>query len=360
MKVKELLEAKNNVIADMKALTNCEDNFDLAKFEAKEQELKDIQDKIESLDKINKLTVDNSTEKVEKVGKETMEFKNAILEGKEMKVEIKNAMTTTNVKMEKVSNGQHVAEKAQENPILGHIRQIPVNGTSIVPVQKGKLGKLVKADELAEIGKKDVLFEKVDLRPEKYASIIAVSEELMNSEAYDVEAVITEECRQAINDTLAELVITGDDTAFGLEKATKEMGAKEVTRKAPSALTLDDINALYFALDSKFRKEAVWVVNDADLRLLMTLTDNQGRPIVQSDLTKEFAFTIYGRPVVESEDATKMYFADLAQGMVVASGATAEIRKSTESMFEVAGIAFRVTSYADVKPAITKAIAFMA
>lgn len=360
MKVKELLEAKNNAIAEMKALTNCEANFNLAKFEAKEQELKDIQDKIESLDKINKLTVDNSTEKVEKVGKKTMEFKNAILEGKEMKVEIKNAMTTTNVKMEKVSNGQHVAEKAQENPILGHIRQIPVNGTSIVPVQKGKLGKLVKADELAEIGKKDVLFEKVDLRPEKYASIIAVSEELMNSEAYDVESVITEECRQAINDTLAELVITGDDTAFGLEKATKEMGAKEVTRKAPSALTLDDINALYFALDSKFRKEAVWVVNDADLRLLMTLTDNQGRPIVQSDLTKEFAFTIYGRPVVESEDATKMYFADLAQGMVVASGATAEIRKSTESMFEVAGIAFRVTSYADVKPAITKAIAFMA
>lgn len=360
MKLKELLEAKNLVIADMKALTEIEDNFDLAKFEAKEQELKEIQDKIESLDKVNKLTVDNSTEKIEKVGKEDMEFKNAILEGKEMKVEIKNAMTTTNVKMEKVANGQHVAEIAQENPILGHIRQIPVNGTSIVPVQKGKLGKLVKAGELASIAKKDVLFEKVDLRPEKYSTIIAVSEELMNSEAYDVEAVITEECRQAINDTIAELVVTGNDTAFGLEKATSELGAKEVTRKVPSALSLEDVNALYFALESKFRKNAVWVVNDTDLRLLMTLTDAQGRPIVQPDLTKEFAFTIYGRPVVESADATKMYFADLGQGMVVATGATAEIKKSTESMFDTAGIAFRVTSYADVKQAITKAIAFMA
>lgn len=354
MNLKELIEVKNSVVTEMKNLVDKKENFNLETFNKKEEELKEIENKINSLKKIENLTI------TEKEGTKDMEFKNCLIEGKELKVNVKNATTTTNLKMEKVANGEHIAEIAKENGILAHVRQIPVNGTSIVPIQKGKLGKLVKAGELAEIAKKDVLFDKVDLRPEKYSTVIVVSEELMASDAYDVEAVITEECRQAIDETLAGLVVTGDTTAFGLEKLTASNGAMEVTRQLEDAISLEDVNNLYFGVENKFRKNGVWVVNDKDLRILLTLTDNQGRPIVQQDLTKEFAFTLYGRPIVESPDATKMYFGDLNQGLVVATGATAEIKKSTESMFDVAGIAFRVTSYLDVKPAITKAIAFMA
>lgn len=360
MKIKELQEVRNSIVKEMKALTEVEDKFDKEKFNAKEIELSEIEDKIKSLEKVQELTeVENKIEKVEKEGN-TMEFKNAILEGKEKTIDFKNAMTTTNVKMEKVGNGAAVIEKAQENEILQHLRMIPVTGTSEVPVQKQKLGKLVKAAELTELAKKDVLFDKVSLRPEKYATIVPVSEELFENAAYDVESIITEECRQAVNDKIAELVVKGDDTSFGLEKALKANGAKEVTRTTSNALCLDDINGLYFGLDAKFRKSGVWVMNDKDLQLLVTLTDSTGRPIIHQDLARGFNFVLYGRPIIVSNDATKMYFADLAQAMVIGAGNTAQIKKSTEAMFDVAGIAFRVMSYIDVKPALQKAIAYMA
>lgn len=361
MKLKELQELKNSIVAEMKALTEVEDNFDKVKFEAKEVELREVEDKIESLEKVEKLTkVENKIEKVEKEGTQMNEFKNLLLDGQEVKVDFKNEMKTTNVKLEKVSNGQEIVEKAQENPILNHVRIERVNGTSIVPVQKQKMGKLVKAAELAEIAKKDTLFETVDLRPVKYSAITVVSEELIGSEAYDVEGIIVSEAKESINDTIAELVVKGDDTAFGLEKATDDNGAIEINRTTPDALCLDDINGLYFGLAPKFRKTAVWVMNDADLRLLMTLTDSTGRPIVHQDLAKEFAFVLYGRPIVVTEDATRMYFVDLAQAMVVGAGDSAQVKKSEESNFAIGGIAFRTTTVIDVKPALQKAIAYMA
>ena len=361
MKMKELQELKNSLVADMKALTENEEMFDKAAFESKEQELKEVQDKIVALEKIEDVSkVDNKVEKVEKDGIENMEFKNKLMNGQEVRVDFKNQMTTTNAKLEKVSNGQAVIEKAQENPILGHLRIERVNGKSIVPVQKSKMGKLVKAAELAEIEKKDTTFETVDLRPLKYSAITIVSEELMETEAYDVEGIIVQEAREAIDNTIAELVIKGDDTCFGLEKVADSQGAKKVVRAGgASTLALGDVNKLYFALESKFRKNAIWVCNDADLQLLMTLTDNQGRPIVHQDLTQEFAFTLYGRPIVVSEDATKMYFADMTQAMVVGAGDNAQIKKSEDAYFATGGIGFRTTTVIDVKQAIGKAVAYL-
>lgn len=361
MKIKELQELKNSIVADMKAMTETVENFDKAQFDAKEVELREVEDKINALETVEKVTkVENKIEKVEKEGTQMKDIKNMLLDGQEVRVDFKNETKTTNVKLDKVANGGAVIEKAQENPILNHLRIERVNGTSIVPVQKQKMGKLVKAQELAEIAKKDGAFDTVDLRPVKYSAITVVSEELLGSEAYDVESIIVADAKESIDDTIAELVIKGDDTCFGLEKADTENGAVEIERTTEEGLTLDDINGLYFALNSKFRKNAIWVMNDADLRLLMTLTDNQGRPIVHQDLSKEFAFVLYGRPIVVTEDATKMYFVDMAQAMVIGAGDTAQVKKSEESHFTVGGVAFRTTTVLDIKPAIQKAIAYMA
>ena len=128
MNLKELIEVKNSVVTEMKNLVDKKENFNLETFNKKEEELKEIENKINSLKKIENLTI------TEKEGTKDMEFKNCLIEGKELKVNVKNATTTTNLKMEKVANGEHIAEIAKENGILAHVRQIPVNGTSIVPV----------------------------------------------------------------------------------------------------------------------------------------------------------------------------------------------------------------------------------
>ena len=347
----KLMAELDEHLADETRLMNQEE---LDVVNAKMKEVKEIDAQIEQAKEIRNL---KNTKDMKVDGEKDMELREQLLNGTEVEV---RDMTKANVAGEKVSNGELVKERVKENGILNFARIVPVNGKSIVPVQKTKMGKLVKAGELAEIAKKDIEVGQVDLRPEKYACLTVVSEELVNDNSYDVEQLIREEGRQAIEETVAGLMVTGDATAFGLEKATTSNGCIEVTRGEEGTLSLEDINALYFGLKAKYRKNAIFIVNDEHLKALLSLVGNDGQPILQRDLTQEFGYKLLGRPVVIAEDATKMYFVDMEQAMVAGVGTNAQVKRSDDAYFISGGIAFRTMTAIDVKQCIGNALAFMA
>lgn len=225
------------------------------------------------------------------------------------------------------------------------------NGNTIVPVQKNKMGKLVKAAELAEITKKDILVEQVDLRPEKYALLTVISEELLNDVSYDAEALIRQEGLEAIDETIVSMI------ADTLNKAE---GTVKVAPKAAETLSLEDVNGLYFGLKAEYRKNAAWVVNSTHLKALFNLVGTDGQPILTRDLTTQFGFTIYGRPVVECDDIKDMMFVDMEKAVVVGVGKDAQVKRSDDAYFATAGIAFRTSIPLDVKSCIETAAAKLA
>ena len=277
-----------------------------------------------------------------------METRAMLLEGKEVEV---RDMTKTNVKGETVTNGALVADRAKELGLKDFARIEKFNGNSIIPVQKSKMGKLVKVAELAEISKKDVLVEQVDLRPEKYALLTVVSEELINDNSYDVEGLIKEEGNQAIDETVEGMI------ADVLNKAT---GAVTVTPKAEGVISLEDVNNLYFGLNAKYRKNAIFVVNDEHLKALAGLVGADGHPILVRDLVNGMQFKLMGRPVVLCEDVTNMMFTDLEKSVVAGVGTNAQVKRSDDAYFTTAGIAFRTTIALDAKTCIEQAIAKIA
>ena len=192
-------------------------------------EVKEIDAQIEQSKEIR--TLKNTKETKE--DKKDMETRAMLLEGKEVEV---RDMTKSNVKGEQVTNGALVADRARELGLKDYARIEKFNGNSIIPVQKSKMGKLVKAPELAEIAKKDILVEQVDLRPEKYSLLTVVSEELINDSSYDVEGLIKEEGNQAIDETVEGMI------ADVLNKAT---GAVTVEPKAEGVISLEDVTNLY-------------------------------------------------------------------------------------------------------------------
>ena len=244
-----------------------------------------------------------------------------------------------------------LVEEMKELGLKDFARIEKFNGNSIIPVQKSKMGKLVKASELSEISKKDVLVEQVDLRPEKYALLTVVSEELMNDASYDVEGLIREEGRQAIEETVESMIATT------LNGAT---GVVEVSPKGDGVVSLEDVTNLYFGLNAKYRKNAIFVVNDEHLKALAGLVGTDGHPILVRDLVNGMQFKLMGRPVVLCEDIEKMMFTDLEKAVVAGVGTNAQVKRSDDAYFTTAGVAFRTTIALDAKTCIEQAIAKIA
>lgn len=315
---------------------------DLETMNKKLKEVKEIDKELEKA----KETKNLKNTKQAKEEEISMETRTMLLNGQE--VEIRTGMTKANVAGEMVQNGQFVADRAKELGLKDFARIEKFNGHSIVPVQKSKMGKLVKAGELTEIAKKDILVEQVDLRPEKYALLTVVSEELMNDASYDVESVIREEGNQAIDETIESMIATTLNTTEGVV---------DVNQKADGVIALEDVTNLYFGLNAKYRKNAVWVVNDEHLKGLAGLVGQDGHPILVRDLVNGMQFKLMGRPVVLCEDITAMTFTDLEKAVVCGVGTNAQVKRSDDAFFTTGGVAFRTTVALDCKPAIVTAIA---
>ena len=320
------------------------DKEKLEEVDAMINEVKEIDAQLEKSKEIR--TLKNTKEMKE--DKKDMETRAMLLEGKEVEV---RDMTKSNVKGEQVTNGALVADRAKELGLKDFARVEKFKGNSIIPVQKSKMGKLVKASELAEISKKDVLVEQVDLRPEKYALLTVVSEELINDTSYDIESLIKEEGNQAINETVEGMI------ADVLNKAT---GAVTVTPKAEGVISLEDVTNLYFGLNAKYRKNAIFVVNDTHLKALAGLCGTDGHPILVRDLVNGMQFKLMGRPVVLCEDIEDMMFTDLEKAVVAGIGTNAQVKRSDDAYFTTAGVAFRTTIALDAKTCIEQAIAKIA
>lgn len=352
--MKKLLEKRSKLLKEAETLTgsNEVETRELSEEDAKKVEeiiaqVKEIDKKLEMLKEVKNL---KNTDEAPKDEAENAEMRSRLLSGDEVEVRNLNrrSMTKANAKGETTINGELVKDRAKVLGLKDYARIEYFNGTNIIPVQKNKMGKLVKAAELSEITKKDILVEQVDLRPEKYALLTVVSEELMNDASYDVEALIREEGLQAIDETVEGMI------ADTLNKATEVV---EVAPKAEGTISLDDVNALYFGLDAKYRKNAVFVVNSEHLKGLFSLKGTDEHPLLTRDLTQEFGFQIYGRPVILCDDIKNMMFVDMEKAVVAGIGKNAQVKRSDDAFFTTAGIAFRTTVPLDVKPCITKAIA---
>ena len=318
---------------------------ELEEVEVMINEIKEIDAQIEKSKEIRNL---KNTKEMKDEDKKDMEKRELLLSGQEVEV---RDMTKSNVKGELVANGALVADRAKELGLKDFARIEKFNGNTIIPVQRNKMGKLVKAAELAEISKKDVLVEQVDLRPEKYALLTVVSEELINDASYDIEGLIKQEGNQAIDETIEGII------ADILNKAT---GSVTVEPKAEGVITLEDVNNLYFGLKAKYRKNAIFVVNDEHLKALAGLCGTDGHPILVRDLVNGMQFKLMGRPVVLCEDIENMIFTDLEKAVVAGVGTNAQVKRSDDAFFTTAGVAFRTTIALDAKTCIEQAIAKIA
>ena len=182
---------------------------------------------------------------------------------------------------------------------LAHIIQT-ASGDRKIPVVASK-GTASWVDEEGQITESDDAFSQVSIGAYKLGTLIKVSNELLNDSVFNLEQYISKEFARRIGNKEEDAFFNGNGTGkpVGIFNATggADVG---VTAASSTAITADEIIDLFYSLGAPYRKNAVWVVNDATVKAIRKLKDGNGNYLWQPALTSGTPDTLLGRPVYTS------------------------------------------------------------
>lgn len=174
------------------------------------------------------------------------------------------------------------------------------SGDRKIPVVASK-GSASWVDEEGTIPDSDDAFNQVSIGAYKLGTLIKVSNELLNDSVFNLESYISKEFARRIGAKEEDAFFNGNGTGkpVGIFNATggAEVG---VTAASATAITADEIIDLFYSLKAPYRKNAVWILNDATIKAIRKLKDNNGNYLWQPSLTAGTPDTILGRPVYTS------------------------------------------------------------
>ena len=174
------------------------------------------------------------------------------------------------------------------------------SGDRKIPVVASK-GTASWIDEEAAYPESDDSFGQVSIGAYKLATMLKVSEELLNDSVFDLPSYIAREFARRIGAAEEEAFFTGNGTGkpTGILNATG--GAETgVTAASATAITMDEVMDLYYSLRAPYRRNAVFIMNDSTIKAIRKLKNGNGDYLWQPSLTAGQPDTLLGRPVYTS------------------------------------------------------------
>ena len=155
-------------------------------------------------------------------------------------------------------------------------------------------------DEEDPIPTSDETFGQISIGAHKVATMIKVSDELLQDSVFNLESYIAAEFARRIGAAEEEAFITGNGTGkpTGLLHATNGAGIGVTTNG--NTPTADEIFDLIHSIKSVYRKKAVFLLNDSTLKVLRKLKDGQGQYLWQPGLKEGQPDTLLNYRLVTS------------------------------------------------------------
>ena len=195
----------------------------------------------------------------------------------------------------------------EENVIRKHAHVFATSsGSHKIPVVSTR-GTAAWVDEEGQIPESDDAFGQQLIGAHKIATLIKVSEELLNDSAFDLESYFATEFARRIGNLEEAAFLTGNGTA----KPTgilADVGGTEigVTAASETAITADELIDLFYSLKSPYRKKAIWVLNDSTVRAIRKLKDSSGQYLWHPALNDGEYDTILGKRIFTTPYAPEL------------------------------------------------------
>ena len=134
----------------------------------------------------------------------------------------------------------------------------------------------------------------------KLTDLIKVSIELLQDSMFDLESYIAAEFARAFGVAEEEAFCTGNGTGRPTGVFTASGGTVGVTAGSPTAVTVDNLIDLIYALKSPYRRNAVFFMKDVTVSALRKLKDNNGAYLWQPSVQVGQPDRLLGYPIYTS------------------------------------------------------------
>ena len=197
---------------------------------------------------------------------------------------------------------QIVAGLDEANVIRSLAKVITTHHDRKIPVALGHSAATWTAENAA-FTESNPTFGQKQIDAFKLTDLIRVSVELLQDSEFDLEEYIAKEFSRAFGIAEEEAFCVGTGTNQPTGIFTANGGTVGVTAASGTAITVDEVISLVYALKSPYRRNAKFLMNDATVSLLRKLKDNNGaylwQPSVQAGQPdKLLGYELYTSPYV--------------------------------------------------------------
>lgn len=179
------------------------------------------------------------------------------------------------------------------------------SGDRKIPIVTSR-GEAAWIDEGGQFPESDDSFGQTSIGAYKLATMIKVSDELLNDSVFNIENYISKEFARRIGTKEEEAFFVGD----GKGKPEGLFGSADLgVTAATVSITFDDVMDLFYSLRAPYRKKATWLLNDSTIKAIRKLKDGNGNYIWQPSVRDGEPDRILNRPY-----RTSIYVPELAAG----------------------------------------------
>lgn len=312
--MKKLIEKKAALKAEMQSIIDTASKEERAvtdeeskKFDELEKEIRAIDSTIEMADKARNINITSSGNASSTTESEERAFVDFI-QGKisEMRAGEQNFTTANNgAIIPQTIASKIIKEVIDICPILAGAEMYHVKGTLKIPKYTKASGHDITvgyAEEFTELTADAGKFITVDLSGYLMGALTLIGKSVINNSAVDIMGFITRHMAEQIAIFIEKELLHGTtDKAEGALSTSNT-----VTAKGKTAITLEDLVKLQSAIKQSFQTGACWTMNPETFTAVKLLTDTNGRPLLEPDVTQAFPYRLLGKPVYLSDSMPKV------------------------------------------------------
>lgn len=193
-------------------------------------------------------------------------------------------------------------------PIFERAQRYNVKGTLEVPYYPASSSHVIAAayaDEMEELVASSGDFGKVTLTGFLAGALAKISKKLVNNTDIDVVPFVTDQMAIAFGLFYEHECLVGTDKkSTGLLAGIAE--GNTVTAAKKSSLSADELIDCQDKVPDQLQQNAIWIMNPKTRTALRKLKDEDGRYLLQDDITSPFGSVLLGKPVFVSDNMPEM------------------------------------------------------
>ena len=209
-------------------------------------------------------------------------------------------------------------------------------------------------EEEGAIPESDDAFGQITIGAHKIASMIKVSDELLQDSVFDIENYIATEFARRVGDAEEAAFINGDGSGkpYGMLH-TSNGAVAGVTAASATAITADELLDLIYSLKAPYRKRAVFLMHDSTIKAVRKLKDGNSQYLWQPGMKEGEPDMLLGYRLVTSThmpaiaaSAKPILFGDLTSYWI-ADREGRSMQRLNELYAATGQVGFRVTQRVD-------------